>query len=1038
MRWIVESSVRLGIVVLVAVGVILVAGVLVLSRAPVDTLPELLPPEVSVQTLATGLSSREVEQFLTVPAEYELANVAFLDSLTSRSVPGLSSINLTFKPGVNWWTARQLVSERMAQVPLPVDIGIPPVLIQPLSSSSRAAMIGLSSTSVAPIDMTTLATWRIRPRLLAVPGVANVTIWGQKDREMLVLLDPARMTKQGVSIDQVLTTVGDAMWTSPLTFVAASSPGADGLIDTPNQRLTIQHILPIITSKDLVNVPIEGTGVRKVSVGDISTVIEDHPLISGDAVLNKGPGVVLVVEKLPGADALAVTRGVDQAMSELQPGLGGITVDTGLFRPGTFLAYSLQALGIFGLIAFFAACAWLGWAYRSWRIAVLAGVSIAASLVAACLVLFAASMTFNVMVLTGLVMALGVIVDDAVVGASALRARREMAAESDTEVPSSTIVADAFLLGRKPLGFALAALVLASVPFFFIPGVSGILSRQMILAYLVALVASALVAAIVAPALCMVMPPPTTPVRSGKDSWLAQSVEAGVRSVARWPGLVVALAAIVVVVTVAGALVTLPKSFVPGLRDGSLVIHWQGVSGTSISEMARIAASAEEPIRALPGVRSVSSHVGQAIAGDQVVGTDSAETWISLDPKQDAGVTKAAVNRILAGFPGLGHSVQTYAENTFERAAAGSPADVRVRVYGSNLDQLRSTANQVRTAVAALPGVVNAQVATSTDQPLIQVETDIVKAAPFGLKPGDIRRQAAALLAGIPVGSYYKDQQVFDVTVWSAPAVRMNPDSIRNLPITTASGAQIPLKTVASVTLQPVSAVANHEKASRYLDVSASIRGARASSVVAAIRQAMTTLPLPLGYHVEVTSPLALSQADAIDLALISIAVAIGVFLLMHAAVQSWRDATLVVLLLPFAVSGGLLAAAVFGWGLTFGVVAGAIAVLGIALRNMMMIAHRFRTAGEFAHTREEIRSLASITGESAPAVMATAVATSIAVVPLVLLGNVAGTEILRPFGVVVIGGLVTSTVLTLLILPAVFGRWGTAHARHKNIEGAQ
>ena len=248
MRWIVESSLRLAAFVLAVVVLILFVGALALRHAPVDTLPEFLPPQVQVQTEALGLSAAEVEQFITVPLEDEFNGLAYLDHLRSQSVPGLSAIELTFKPGTNIYKARQLVTERVAQGPSVVNVGSPPVVIQPLSSESRVMMIGLSSKTESMIDLSTLARWRIRPRLLAVPGVANVTIWGQRDRQLQVLVDPARMRAHGVSLDQVINTAGDALWTSPLTFVEASSPGADGFIDSPNQRLSVQHVLPIRTA----------------------------------------------------------------------------------------------------------------------------------------------------------------------------------------------------------------------------------------------------------------------------------------------------------------------------------------------------------------------------------------------------------------------------------------------------------------------------------------------------------------------------------------------------------------------------------------------------------------------------------------------------------------------------------------------------------------------------------------------------------------------------------------------------------------------
>jgi len=902
-------------------------------------------------------------------------------------------------------------------------------------------MIGLTSEALKPIDLTTLAKWRIRPSLLAVPGVANVTMWGQRDREMLVLLDPPKMAKHGVTLDQVMTTVGDSMWTSPLTFVPASTPGADGLIDTPNQRLTIQHILPIITSRDLVNVPIEGTGPKPVLVGDISTVIEDHSQLIGDAVVHKRPGLVLVVEKLPGADALAVNRGVEAALNELKPGLKDVTVDSSIYRPSTFLSDSLRSIGIAGLVAFLLVCAFLGLAFRSWRVGLTAAASIAASLLTACLVLYAAGRTFNALAFVGLVMALGVIVDDTVVGATALRRRLALAGESSEDVPTATIVADAFASGRGSVGFTLAALAVIAMPLFFLPGVAGTLSLQAVVAYLVAVVASWVVSATVAPALSVLLMRTVPQTGAEHRSWLARATESAVHVAAGWPGLLAVFVTMIVVLSVAAAWLSLPKSYVPSLRDGSIVVHWQAFSGTSLAEMTRITSAAEAPLSALPGVHAVTSHVGRALASDQIVGSDAAETWISLDSNADYPATLAAVRRVLAGFPGYGHTVESYADSSVANArtySEGSGPDLTVRVYGSNADTLRASAQKVASAVAEIPGVTNTQVTTTTAQPLIQIETDIAKAAKYGLKPGDIRRQTAALVGSILVGSYYQDQQVFDVAVWGGPALRQNPGDITNLPIFAENGTTIPLKAVATVTMKPTAAIVDHDKASRFLDVHAQIHGASPSTVVKAIQQRMTALPLPLGYHTEVTSALQERQNALVNVALLALAAALGVYLLLQAALQSWRRATLVVLVLPFAVSGSVLVAAGLGWGMTLGVVAGIVTVLGVALRNATSLVGRFAAAGDAPHARSEIHMLASVTADEALPVVATAVGTALLVSPFLVLSSVTGIEMLKPFAAVVIGGLVTSTVLTLLILPALYRRWGMGHVHQTQTEGEQ
>ena len=328
MRWIVGSSLKLRfLVVLVAVALLLL-GVVQLRGMPVETLPEFSPPMVEIQTEALGLSAAEVEQLVTVPLEQDLLNgVAWLERIRSESVPGLSRIELIFQPGTDVLKARQLVQERLIQAPGGIpNVSKAPVVLQPLSSTSRVMMIGLSSKELSLIDMSVLARWKIRPRLMGVQGVANVAIWGQQERQLQVQVDPEKLRERGVTLDKVVQTTANALWVSPLSFTEASTPGTGGFIDTSNQRLGIQHILPIMTAKDLAQVAVEDTGGRVLRLADVSRVVEDHQPLIGAAVAGGGPSLMLVVEKFPGANTLEVTRQVEAALDEMRPGLAGIAI----------------------------------------------------------------------------------------------------------------------------------------------------------------------------------------------------------------------------------------------------------------------------------------------------------------------------------------------------------------------------------------------------------------------------------------------------------------------------------------------------------------------------------------------------------------------------------------------------------------------------------------------------------------------------------------------------------------------------------------
>ncbi|MFC1400680.1 efflux RND transporter permease subunit [Streptacidiphilus jeojiense] len=1106
MRWIVSSSIRLAAAVVAAAIVVLVVGVGSLRHAAVDTLPEFLPPQVQVQTEALGLSTNEVEQLITVPLEDEFNGLAYLDRLRSQSVPGLSSIELTFKPGTDIYKARQLVTERVAQGPAVVNVGTPPVMIQPQSAQSRTMMIGLSSKSTSLIDLSTLARWRIRPRLLAVPGVANVTIWGQRDQQLQVLVDPAKLHAAGVTLSQVINTTGDAMWTSPLTFVEASSPGADGFIDTPNQRLSVQHILPITRPQDLAQVPVEDTtGKTPVKLGDVTTVVEDHPALRGDAVLSSGSGFLLVVEKLPGANTLAVTKGVEQAMAELKPGLTGVTIDTSVFRPANFVESALHDLGWSALAGLVLLTLWLGVCWRSWRVALVGLVAVALPLVAAAYVLYLLGATFNEMTLLGMLAALGIIVDDAVSGVLALRgAVRGFAARADgdrtaaaaaagvngaagspgagtpdplapagatalphggdlpsaADLPStngqgapptpdlgtpdpgtpdpdpgphpdpgpplSELLTEALVDARRPLGFALAVLLVTAVPLLLIPGLGGSMARPMVAAYVLALLAASAVALTVTPALAQLLlrpgrrrrtEPAPGPEQTLQPSPRAHWIERGYHRLLD-NGLRPVVACSLAVVLALAALAIIPQlahtsqGLLPQAQDRDLLVQWQATPGTSLPAMEKTTTAAGDSLRAVPGVQDVASDIGQSLMGDQIVNVDSAQTWVTLAPGADYGRTTAAVRKALDQ-QSVHHTVLTYPQLALQDATAevtdGDDA-VRVRLYGTDTKVMAVQAERLRQAVAAQPGITDPTIRQVPTEPSIEIATDVTKAAKYGLKPGDVRRATAVLVAGIPVGSYYQQQQIFDVAVWSTPAVRDNLSDLQNLMLDTPSGGLVALKDIATVSIQPAPTEIDHDQASRYVDVVATVHGQDLGTTLSRVRSAVQAVELPLGYHAEVSSGLEGTQSGQLTLVLCVLACVAGALLLFQAALRSWSRAAVLLLVLPLALSGGVLTALVNGSRITTGALVGFLPLLGIAVHGGLTLFHAFRDDAD-------VRRAA---GRTAPAVLTTAVALALLVAPFVVRGDIPGMELARPFALVVLGGLVSTTLVTLVLLPAL------------------
>ena len=504
MRWIIGSSLKARGFMLFVAALLIVMGAVQLRSVPKDVLPEFTPPTVEVQTEALGLSANEVEELITVPLEQDLLNgVAFLHTIESASLPGLSSIRMVFEPGTDILDARQVVEERLTQAHALPQVSKPPQMLQPVSSTSRVMMVGLTSDELSLIDMSLLARWNIRPRLMGVPGVANVSVWGQRDRQLQVLVDPARLRANGVSLQQIIETSANAQFVSNLTFVEASTPGTGGIIETPNQRFGIQHGVPFASPADLAKVIVQDTGGAPLRLGDVADIVVDHQPLIGDAVFSDGPGLLLVIEKLPGANPLEVTRDVEAALDDLRPGLSGIRIDTSLYRPGTYIESSsvnlTTALIIGAVLLLLALCAFL----FAWRTALIAVVAMATSMLTAVLVLTWTHTTFNAMIVAGLILALVVVIDDAVgdVENVARRMRTRRAEGNGGPGLLALMVRDAFMETRGAALYALLISLVVFVPVYFTRGAFGAFFPSIAVSYAVAAVASMLVALVVTPAL---------------------------------------------------------------------------------------------------------------------------------------------------------------------------------------------------------------------------------------------------------------------------------------------------------------------------------------------------------------------------------------------------------------------------------------------------------------------------------------------------------------------------------------------------------
>jgi CzcA family heavy metal efflux pump len=1027
MKLIIGSSLRFRYLVLALGAVMAWFGVAQLRDVPVDVFPEFAPPRVEIQTICLGLSPAEVEQLVTVPLENALNGVPDIEVMRSKSVSQLSSIVMIFKSGADGIRARQLVSERMAIATKNLPTwAAPPFMMPPLSSTSRIMKVGITSKDKSVMDLSMLSYWTIRQRLLGIPGVANIAIWGEQLKMLQVMVDPKRLATEEVTLDQVQESVSDALDVGLLRYSRGAHIGTGGFVETPNQRFQLRFGSSGVTPDTLAQVPVTTRDGKPILLSDVAQLVYAPQGMIGDAVINDGPGLMLIVEKFPWGNTLAVTRGVEQALEGMKAGLPGVEIDTKIFRPATFVEDSIDNLSwtlmlgcllVAGIILIF---------LYEWRTAIVCIIAIPLSLLAAGLVLFMLGATINTMTLAGFVIALGVVVDDAILGVENIMRRLRLARQAGDARSTARIVLEASLEVRAPIVYATLIVVAAVVPVLFMEGLTGAFFKPLIAAYVLAIAASLVVAMTVTPALCLILLADAQ--LEGRESpvvvWLRRHYAPLLERVTRAPRMAFIAVA---VVTLAGIAVwpLLGHSLLPSFKERDFLMHWVTTPDASLAEMQRITTRASKELRAIPGVRNFGAHIGQAFAADEVVGVNFGENWISIGKDADYDKTYAKIEEMVEGYPGLYRDVQTYLKERIREVLTGSGEAIVVRIFGPDLEVLRSKAEEVRAALAGIPGLVNLHKELMVEVPHIQVAVKLDEALRYGLKPGDVRRASASLMAGTEVGDIFLGGRTYDVQVWTAPISRHSLDSVREMLIDTPTGRRVQLSEVADVSIQPTPNVIRREASSRRIDVQANVRGRDLGAIAGDVQSHLQKLAFPLGYYAVLQGEYQELSAARSRLQLFAVLALVAILILLRQSFDSWRLATLSFLTLPSALVGGVLAAWLAGGVISLGSLIGFLTVLGIAARNGIIMINHFQHLERYEGEEFGMGLVLRGAGERLRPILMTTGAASLAILPLIIFGDLPGHEIEYPMAVVILGGLVTSTLLNLFILPAFYLRFG-------------
>jgi Cu/Ag efflux pump CusA len=642
------------------------------------------------------------------------------------------------------------------------------------------------------------------------------------------------------------------------------------------------------------------------------------------------------------------------------------------------------------------------------------------------LVLYFTGASLNTMILAGFVIAIGVVVDDAIIDVENIVRRLRQYRIEGVDKSTARIILEASLEVRQAIIHATLIDVVVLIPILFLGGLSGAFFRPLAVSYGLAVMASMVVALTVTPALCYVFLR-NAPIEHREPvfvRWLHRIYEPVLVRIVRKPNPIFVATAVVMLIGI-GVLPLLGESLFPEFKERDFLMHCISKPGTSVVEERRIVSRISKELRQIEGVRNFGSHIGMAMMADEVCGVNFGENWISIAPDADYDETLERIEKVVYGYPGLFRNVETYLNERIDEVLSGSSETFVVRIYGPDLKQIHAKADEVEQALKSIPGIIDLHVQLQSEVPQLQVEVDLAKARKLGLKPGDVRRSAATLLSGEEVGDLFIDGKAYDVNVWSTPATRHSVDSVRDLPIDTPDGGRVRLADVADVRIAPAQSVIYRENASRRIDVSANVDAPDLGAVMAEVKHRLDTVKFPLGYHAEVFGEYAERQAAQRHMLLFAIGGIIGVFLILFASFGNMRLAILGFLTLPSALVGGLLAAYFTGGVVTLGSLVGFLTVFGIAARNKIMLINHYQHLETFEG--EKFGPELAVRGalERLSPILMTALATGLALVPLIVAGDIPGHEIEYPMAIVILGGMITSTLLNLFVVPSLYLQFG-------------
>ena len=1019
---IIQWSLRNRLMVVIAAVALLIYGGYVTMRTPVDVFPDLTAPTVTILTESHGLAPEEVESLVTLPIEAAMNGTAGVYRVRSNSAIGISIVFVEFNLDTDIYRARQLVNEKLQQVRLPT--GVPPPVLGPISSTMGEIMlISMTSKETSAMQLRSIADWTVRPRLLGVTGVSQVMVIGGETKQFQVLVDPAKLADYGLTLEQIAEAVG-----------ASNANAAGGFLERTNEEFLIRGRARIHTPEDLASSVITVRNGTPILVGNVATVKAGAALKRGDGSFNMQPAVVATIQKQPNANTLELTEQIEQTLAGLKPTLPpDVTIDTKAFQQSDFIKRAVgnvRASIIEGGIMVTVVLFLFLWNFRTTFISLTA---IPLSLITAILVMNYFNISINTMTLGGLAIAIGALVDDAIIDVENVFRRLKQNAQSVTPAPVIDVIFRASSEIRNSILFATLIIIIVFLPLFSLGGFEGRMFAPLAFAYIISITASLVVALTVTPVLCYFLLGHSKLIHDERDSRLVALLKRryarDLNWVLRHPYKIIGVSVMTLAIAVS-MFAFMGREFLPPFNEGTLNINANMPPGTSLQESNRIGNVIESVLHEVPEVVSTTRRTGRAELDEHAAGVNTSEIEVvTKEGDRPHAEFMDDVRQRLARIPGVEAEVGQPISHRIDHLLSGTRAQIAIKLFGPDLATLRTKAAEIRDQMAGVPGIVDLIVEPQVGVPQVQVNMDRTAAAAVGLRAGDLAETVDTAFNGHVASQVLEEQKTYDVLVRFDDSARQSVESIGRTLIDTPTGARVPIGQVADVRVDQGPNTTNRENVQRRIIIQANVADRDLGSVINDVRAAIgSNVRLPQGYFVQYGGQFEAQEKASRLITLLSIVAIGGIFLLLYVALKSARSAILVMANLPLALIGGVVMVFLSGGTLSIASLVGFITLFGIATRNGIMLISHYTHLMEVEGVPFRDAIVQGSMERLSPILM-TALVTGVGLIPLALGAGEPGKEIQQPMAVVILGGIVTSTFLNMIVIPALYLKFGRAEA---------